>query len=225
MKPKAHTYALPCTPVAFLATAIALALSSVFAAAAGADATGAATFLQPPVTAPGGAFAGKATTVNGHVDSGAGQVSIDAKLGAADWSPVASAQADAQGDFSITWTPPKAGRYDFRITPTAAAAITSNEADGALSVYRRQKATWYGPGSYGSRTACGQRLTRRTLGVAHRTLPCGTKVELYLSGKKLVVPVIDRGPFVRGVTWDLTLATAKRLGTPDTVILGALALR
>lgn len=219
-KPKAYTYAHLCT-FAIIAMAFAASASADTPATTG----GGASFLQPPVTAPGGAFAGKATTVNGHVDSGAGQVSIEAKLGNAAWSPITTTTADAQGDFSITWTPPKAGRYDFRITPTAAAATASNEADGALSVYRRQKATWYGPGSYGSRTACGQELTRSTLGVAHRTLPCGTKVELYLSGKKLVVPVIDRGPFVRGVTWDLTLATAKRLGTPDTIVLGALALR
>jgi rare lipoprotein A (peptidoglycan hydrolase) len=77
-------------------------------------------------------------------------------------------------------------------------------------------ATWYGPGLYGRRTACGQRLTRTTLGVAHRSLPCGTKVTLYYRGRFATVPVIDRGPHARGVTWDLTVATARSLAFRET---------
>ena len=77
-------------------------------------------------------------------------------------------------------------------------------------------ATWYGPGFYGSRTACGQKLTRDTVGVAHKTLPCGTKVTFYSHGRFVTVPVIDRGPYVSGVSWDLTEATARRLSTLDT---------
>jgi rare lipoprotein A (peptidoglycan hydrolase) len=49
-------------------------------------------------------------------------------------------------------------------------------------------------------------------------------VELYSAGRKIVVPVIDRGPFVHGVTWDLTYATARALGSTQTVILGALPM-
>ena len=55
--------------------------------------------------------------------------------------------------------------------------------------------TWYGPGFYGNRTACGVRYTRRIVGVAHRTLPCGTLVEFKWHGITAVAPVIDRGPF------------------------------
>jgi rare lipoprotein A len=77
-------------------------------------------------------------------------------------------------------------------------------------------ATWYGPGLYGRRTACGQRLGRSTLGVAHRSLPCGTNVTLYYRGHFATVPVIDRGPHARGVTWDLTAATARSLGFHQT---------
>jgi len=73
-------------------------------------------------------------------------------------------------------------------------------------------ATYYGPGFYGRRTACGPILGTRTLGVAHRTLPCGTRVEFYYRGRTLTLPVIDRGPFVRGVYWDLTAAAARIVG-------------
>ena len=74
-----------------------------------------------------------------------------------------------------------------------------------------QRATWYGPGFFGNETACGQRLTRTTLGVAHRTLPCGSKVVLRYRGRFVRTTVIDRGPFANGARWDLTQATAQQL--------------
>lgn len=77
-------------------------------------------------------------------------------------------------------------------------------------------ATWYGPGFYGATTACGMTLTTRTLGVAHRTLPCGTKVTFRHRGRSLVTRVIDRGPFTSGIEWDLTNAARLRLGFDGT---------
>ena len=66
--------------------------------------------------------------------------------------------------------------------------------------------SWYGPGFYGSRTACGITLTKAVLGVASRTLPCGTMVTFRNpdNGRTATVPVIDRGPYVSGRTWDLS---------------------
>jgi rare lipoprotein A (peptidoglycan hydrolase) len=85
-----------------------------------------------------------------------------------------------------------------------------------LALMRVRRATWYGPGLYGNRTACGQRLRRSTLGVAHRTLPCGTPVTFYHRGRFVTVSVIDRGPFRSGVEWDLTSAAARALGMAAT---------
>jgi rare lipoprotein A (peptidoglycan hydrolase) len=82
--------------------------------------------------------------------------------------------------------------------------------------YRPAKATWYGPGLYGNRLACGGRLRHSTLGVAHKSLPCGTKVALRYRGRTVVVPVIDRGPYAHGVSYDLTEATAHALGMAQT---------
>jgi rare lipoprotein A len=93
-----------------------------------------------------------------------------------------------------------------------------------MTVYQEVTSTWYGPGFYGNRTACGKRLTRSTLGVAHKTLPCGTKVALRANGRSIVVPVIDRGPYARGVTYDLTAATAEHLGVMSTAQIGAAVL-
>ena len=90
--------------------------------------------------------------------------------------------------------------------------------------YRPVKATWYGPGLYGNHLACGGRLSHRTLGVAHKSLPCGTKVALRYHGRTVVGPVVDRGPYARGVSYDLTEATAKRLGMTQTSRLAAAPL-
>lgn len=66
--------------------------------------------------------------------------------------------------------------------------------------------SWYGPGMYGARTACGVTLTKTVRGVASRTLPCGTKVTFRnpANGRTITVPVIDRGPYVAGRTWDMS---------------------
>lgn len=118
--------------------------------------------------------------------------------------------------------------------PAAASTGTSNggasasdpaPAPSAQSAdYKPVKATWYGPGLYGNRLACGGRLHHTTLGVAHKSLPCGTKVALQYHGRTVVVPVIDRGPYARGVSYDLTEATARKLGMTETSRLRAAAL-
>ena len=82
---------------------------------------------------------------------------------------------------------------------------------GRLNVYRVALASWYGPGLYGNRTGCGGRLSYGKLGVAHKTLPCGTKVTLRHRGRKTRVRVIDRGPYVGAREYDLTEATARKL--------------
>ena len=91
-----------------------------------------------------------------------------------------------------------------------------------MTVYRSALASWYGPGFYGRTTACGLRMTRKLLGVAHKKLPCGTEVALTYNGKAITVPVVDRGPFKRGRRWDLTSAAAKALGFATMDQLGAI---
>lgn len=103
-------------------------------------------------------------------------------------------------------------------------AKDASSQQAAIANYRAVKATWYGPGLYGNQLACGGRLTHRTLGVAHRRLPCGTKVALRYHGRTVVVPVIDRGPYARGVSYDLTQATAQKLGMTQTARVAAAPL-
>lgn len=53
--------------------------------------------------------------------------------------------------------------------------------------------------------------------VAHKGLPCGTKVRLLYKGRKVTATVWDRGPFVAGRDFDQDRATASRLRFPWSV--------
>ena len=52
------------------------------------------------------------------------------------------------------------------------------------------------------------------MGVANKTLPCGTEVIFVYGGRAIKVPVIDRGPYIPGREWDLTGAAAEALHFP-----------
>ncbi len=91
----------------------------------------------------------------------------------------------------------------------SAAELAAHRRLGRLNVYRLAEASWYGGG--GS-LACGGSLTSATLGVANKTLPCGTLVTLRYGGRTVRVPVVDRGPYVAGREFDLTEATKQALG-------------
>ena len=65
---------------------------------------------------------------------------------------------------------------------------------------------------YGGPLACGGRLARNQLGVAHKSAPCGALITFRYGGRVLRVPVIDRGPYIAGREWDLTGAAAEALG-------------
>ncbi|MGH2730943.1 MAG: septal ring lytic transglycosylase RlpA family protein [Actinomycetota bacterium] len=125
------------------------------------------------------------------------------------WSPIARPSLSS-GHFKAGWRPRRVGRVVLRATFAGDARNTARRAVRAVRVYKRDLATWYGPGFYGNRTACGRRLRTETLGVAHRTLPCGTDVNILYRGRTITVPVIDRGPY-SSANWDLTQETAERL--------------
>jgi len=90
--------------------------------------------------------------------------------------------------------------------------VNDNTREELKASMSRQTASWYGPGFWGNQTACGQKLKHKTIGVAHKKLPCGTKVAFNKGGRWLRTKVIDRGPYVKGRTWDLTQGAAEALG-------------
>lgn len=105
---------------------------------------------------------------------------------------------------------------------TGGAATTGGASPFATKtkVHRSGIATWFGPGFYGQTTACGQMLTPAVVGVANRTLPCGTLVRVTYHGHALVVPVLDRGPYANHADWDLTAGAAQALDITETVRIG-----
>lgn len=144
----------------------------------------------------------------------------------AGWVGVASGTVVPGGAFSIRWRTNHAGRLTVRAVLVRGA--TSSQAGQTppvlqLTIYRPAIATIYGKGFFGQQTACGHTLRRTTLGVANRTLKCGTPVQIFYRGRVIVVPVIDRGPYANHASWDLTQATANALGITGTETIGTVA--
>jgi hypothetical protein len=117
------------------------------------------------------------------------------------------------GRFAVRWKPERAGRE--RVRARAAGnriAAGSRDRAGRVTIFRPAGASWYGPGLYGNGVACGGTLKPSTKGVAHKTLPCGTKLTIRYRGRQVRAKVIDRGPYVAGRELDLTEAVKERLG-------------
>ncbi len=140
----------------------------------------------------------------------AGQLVALQALGRHGWRTLTRARTGAHGRFRLSYTPHRLGSELVRLRfAGSASGLASRRRLGQLNVYRLAEASWYGGG--GS-LACGGSLTSSTMGVANKTLPCGTLVTLRYGGRTVRVPVVDRGPYVEGREFDLTEATKEALG-------------
>jgi hypothetical protein len=212
--------------VALAVGALAIGMTAV-PSSAGAQDQGAAPAPTTPaaqsesvsVSVKRHALSGQRVKVGGKVGSGADNrsVLIQQRAGGA-WKTVARTRTRAGGRFSAYWTPQGTGRRAVRAFVRGGEGQTPavRRLKGGVTVYRARFASWYGPGLYGNKLACGGRLTPGTVGVAHKTLPCGTKVTLHNKGRTLTVKVIDRGPYIGGRFYDLTAATKQKLGFGST---------
>ena len=136
------------------------------------------------------------------------------------WISVARARTDRSGHFLVRYWPAAPGRVRLRARLAGTGGPGTIVPAPVATVFHAVVASWYGPGGL---TACGEMLTSTTLGVANRTLPCGTLVTLRYRDHTVRVPVIDRGPFVAGRTYDLTWATKLALGAGDVTVIWASA--
>ena len=186
----------------------ALCLTATTATAASADAQIPAHATKVGVSAKRlNVKAGSRVTVSGRVRaSGPLTAALQIKRHAR-WITLDRDRTDGSGRYVL--------RERIRRTLSAPARVRLSDGFtrklGRLNVYRTSYASWYGPGLYGNRLGCGGTLSAGRLGVAHKSLPCGTKVTLRHGGRVVRVPVIDRGPYVGGREFDLTAATAQRL--------------
>ena len=76
------------------------------------------------------------------------------------------------------------------------------------------QASWYGAQHHGRPTSTGERFDMNALTAAHKTLPLPSLVEVTnrANGRRVILRVNDRGPFVDSRIIDLSRAAAEELG-------------
>jgi rare lipoprotein A len=77
----------------------------------------------------------------------------------------------------------------------------------------RGTASWYGPGFHSASTSMGERYDMYAMTAAHKTLPLPAYAEVtnLRNGRKVVVRINDRGPFVGDRIIDLSYSAAAKL--------------
>jgi peptidoglycan lytic transglycosylase len=205
----------------YIATLCAL-LCVLAAVPAGAQEPAATLFARP------GELLGHTLRFRGAVsaDQAGRTVQIQREELDGSWAPTATTVVGPDGSFLARWLTDEIGHFNVRaIVSGAQARVASLPVSTSVTIYRPALATWYGPGFYGRHTACRVTMSHALLGVAHRTLPCGTPVEVFYGGRSVTVPVIDRGPFANGARYDLTSAAAQAIGLTQTATIGVVPHR
>jgi rare lipoprotein A len=216
------------TRIAVLIAAFAVVASSAFAQAPSGGAQAPAGAPSPfQLSGGGNAMLGKKVRFRGAVDDSlAGRKVVVQQLDPATqaWTKQAKTTVKPDGTFAARWKPRHIGQFQTRALVGGRAHAASTSPVLALNVFRPAVATWYGPGFYGKQTACGIEMTEDLVGVAHRSLPCGTNVAIHYGATTIVVPVVDRGPYGGEAKWDLTKGAADLLGFTQTDRIGAITL-
>jgi rare lipoprotein A len=123
------------------------------------------------------------------------------------WRTVTRGRTGAAGGFRLRYFPAGGLQRSLRVVFAGDRTNAgSARAAGRMTVYGTSVASWYNDA--GS-TACG---FHAGLGVANRSLPCGTRVRFRYGGRSVTATVDDRGPYVGGRDWDLNQNTAAALG-------------
>ena len=138
-------------------------------------------------------------------------VSLAACAGNAPQRSAAPPSEAAAGNGAASAVPPRADRGNppfynvlgkrYHVLPTSAGYVA------------RGVASWYGQDFHGLSTSSGETYDMHAMTAAHTTLPLPTWVEVtnLANGKRVVVKVNDRGPFVDNRLIDLSFAAATAL--------------
>lgn len=91
---------------------------------------------------------------------------------------------------------------------------SDNPSTPIVGEYQRGEASWYGAEYDGRETASGEVFDRTLMTAAHRSLSFGTYVEVTNldNGRRTIVKINDRGPFVAGRIIDVSERAADVLG-------------
>jgi rare lipoprotein A len=127
------------------------------------------------------------------------------------WRSVARDVTDKRARYSLTYRSTKSGSYFARVVFAGDAANgRAAKRVGKVRSYRPALASRYD--MYGGALGCGGTLGYDSMVVAHKTLPCGTKVRIRYHGRSAIATVRDRGPYAGGREFDLAGAVARKLG-------------
>jgi rare lipoprotein A len=102
------------------------------------------------------------------------------------------------------------------VSPAKDADDSKSKTTGSGGAAQKQvgTASWYGPGFQGKETASGETFKQNAMTAASQDLPLGSKAAVtnLNNGKKVVVKINDRGPYVDGRVIDLSRGAAEKLG-------------
>lgn len=141
-------------------------------------------------------------------------VALQARIGRR-WRTLDRDRTDARGRYRLSAMARRSADLRVRFGGDALNSGTRLKV-GRMRAFRRSFASWYGPGFYGNRTACGQTFHAGIMGVAHKTLPCGTRLTFRRGTNLVHARVVDRGPFHAGREFDLSPAVKQALGFGST---------
>ncbi|MGH2926072.1 MAG: RlpA-like double-psi beta-barrel domain-containing protein [Solirubrobacterales bacterium] len=184
--------------------AVVMAVVGMIAAAASAHGAGGGTSAHGGGTGTAGrcpdtSFGTRALSVG---DCGADVKTLNWLLKASSYGVPLSKEFDHPTDNSVR-------SFQHRHHIHADGVVGQRTRKQIVRTMHKNVATWYDLS--GRTTACGVKLRHSTIGVAHRTLPCGTKVTFKYRGHFVRAKVIDRGPYGTGARWDLTKRAADKL--------------
>jgi hypothetical protein len=161
---------------------------------------------------------GRTARVGGRLTPAApGRTVTLERRGARGWKTIDKARTSRTGRFTLKYRTRAVDTAQVRVRFSGSRDVRGKSRRvGRLNVFRPALASWYGPGLFGNKLGCGGTLNAGTIGVAHKSLPCGTKLVLRKGSRIVRAKVIDRGPYVGAREFDLTQATKQRLGFGST---------
>ena len=154
---------------------------------------------------------GRRLEVRGHARPGrAGRLVLLQRRSGRHWVSIAHAHTRRHGAFALQLRPRASFTAPLRVRTVATSTLGAGaRGAGRAAVLRPTLASWYGEGQS---LACGGYLTGSTMGVAHKSLPCGTLVTIRYRGRQVRVPVVDRGPYIGAREFDLAPGVRNALG-------------
>lgn len=139
-------------------------------------------------------------------------LSVIMSVGGCSSSPPAHPPDELKG-YGGTTSPQVPGKKTGTFKSYKIAGKTYHPLSHARGFSQKGLASWYGKKFHGRKTANGETYNMYAMTAAHKTLPMNTWVQVtnLNNGKKVVLRVNDRGPFVSNRIIDLSYNGAKKL--------------